>query len=286
MISARGSLSPGRSARDALADSARAIPRFDGRVSSHSETSRDRRPRVAGLSVTSRIGSPLRKQALDAARVENCPSTSETLPCGARTIYPMSVSRAQRLPGRSRRRGRWSSRWRRRNVVRRVSPRRRWRRSQSRLRLSASGNWDLMTLGVHALHVRDVIATLHRPASLFGVAGADETATEEPGSRADGRPHRGIAGCGANRRAGGSADDGADGGGGDGGVVRGAVRGYADVIRRPLPAYLVVVAELVEALSGARERHDVRSRRHAHARREREARENWQQRCFPHHRLL
>ena len=94
------------------------------------------------------------------------------------------------LPRNPGRRGWWSSCRRRRDGRRRA--RSRWRRSGRRCvrRLRPSGHRDLVALGVHALHVGDVVAALHRRVRALGGTRAHSRPAEQPGSRANGCTHR------------------------------------------------------------------------------------------------
>src|SRR5215813_3635257 len=152
---------------------------------------------------------------------------------------------------------RWRSRWQR--------GRRRWRRCWHRVS-PCDGNRNLIALGVHALHVRDVVAALHREGGAIGVADTNGRSPEKTGRRADGR----ATGRGSDGRPERGADHRAD---------RRARRrvdrtrfiGRGSGLRQcPLPAYPVVTLELLKAPAAARQHHDARARRYRRASREKD----------------
>src|SRR2546430_13289409 len=110
---------------------------------------------------------------------------------------------------------------------------------------------DLFALGIHALHVADVVAALDRIDVGVGVAAGDRRAAEEPDARAGGGTDRGIAGGRAEGRARGRADRGTDGGAGHHRVGRRLLGGDAGRVERPLAAGRVVCLELVEGVAWA-----------------------------------
>src|SRR5215813_6907708 len=170
-----------------------------------------------------------------------------------------------RRPGRRRgwhaRGRRWHSRWQRGWW--------RWRRRWHRVS-PCDRDRNLIALGVHALHVRDVVAALHRESGAIGVADTNGRSPEKTGSRADGRAESRTTSRGPDGRPERGADHRAD---------RRASRrvdrtrfiGRSPRLRQgPLPACPVITLELLEAPAAARQHHDARARRYRRAPREKE----------------
>src|SRR6185369_16720894 len=70
--------------------------------------------------------------------------------------------------------------------------------------------WDLVTLRVHALHVRRVVATLELPRSILTVFRARRRPAEKPDSRANGSSGPRISSSGTHRGPGGGTERGTD----------------------------------------------------------------------------
>src|SRR5688572_24960953 len=130
--------------------------------------------------------------------------------------------------------------------------RRRWRAWRRRRRTgvvaavlaprAAAGARDLMTLGIHALHVRAVVAALQLVPGRVGGA--------VPGTRSDDQARACTHCCAgpaaANQRAGGCADHGADCGVAYRGIGCGVfARGAATLIVGVLAALRIIAAELI-----------------------------------------
>src|SRR5262249_16012436 len=126
-------------------------------------------------------------------------------------------------------------------------------------------DWNLIALGVHALHVPDVVAALHREAGAIRIARPNSRPPEETSSRADGR---------AESRTTGRGSDGRPKPGTDHpthpcarpGIARTSLVGRGpSLLQRPLPAHPVIGLELLEILATARQHHHARPRRHCGA---------------------
>src|SRR5262245_6214649 len=112
-----------------------------------------------------------------------------------------------------------------------------------------------MALGVHALHISDVVALLHRRLRGVGTTRANGGATKEATAGADGRAGGWAACRGADRGTGYRPNNGSDGGAADGALADRALGGRSRLLRRPLAAKRVVGLELFEALAVPRQHH-------------------------------
>jgi hypothetical protein len=197
---------------------------------------------------------------------------------GARAPYS-SPGRLPHLADRTGRRRRGGSGGRGRHIQgRRWRRPCRWRRRCRRRvgRLGTSGNRHLIPLRVHALHICDVVAPLHREARAIRIARSYRRPAEEPRAGADGRTggrtSRGSADGGTEPSAHGRTDGGPRHGAG--GACR--VGSGAGLLQRPLPTHGVISLELLEVLHGTRQHEHARSRRHRGAACQEKAGREWQ----------
>jgi hypothetical protein len=111
----------------------------------------------------------------------------------------------------------------------------------SSVRWSRSG--DGIALGLHALRIGDVVALLHRRRLLIGLVRAIGRTAQKADAGADGGAHPGIAGRGAEQRAGGRT---ANGGrrGRAGGAAEAGLRGLVALVLREVAAHGVIILEL------------------------------------------
>jgi hypothetical protein len=157
-------------------------------------------------------------------------------------------------------------------------PRRWWRRTSCRWRRNVNqrwsartlppgcrrpsrtcGHWDLVSLSVHALHVRNVVTVLQRPLCACGAVGARSRPAEQPDSRAYGGSGGRISSCCAHCGAPSSSKHRPDSGSADRGIGRRLLRRCSDLLQSPLTAHRIVDFELVEVFPVTGEHHHVRT---------------------------
>ncbi len=187
-----------------------------------------------------------------------------------------------------------SSRWRWRHAgrrgrrrarrgcrTRRCGRRRRGSRRISGPRATRDGN--LIALEVHALHVGDIVATLHGHGRSLRIARADRGAAEQSRTGSHRGSRRRATRSGADGGPEGGAHQGPDDGPAHRVLRRGLVRGGPRLLESPLTTHGIVALELLEVLPRAREDHDAGTRGHRRACGEQERPHHGQDQDSPDH---
>jgi hypothetical protein len=149
---------------------------------------------------------------------------------------------------------------------RRSSGRRGWnvrwtsRRCSRRIGLGAARDRNLVALSVHTLHVRHVVAALHRYLRILALTVAQCRPPEQSGSRSGRSPHTGIPRRGPDCGSRGRCDSGSDHGSRHGTFLGHLLCRRPRLLESPLPAGSVIRSEVVEGPPRPGQNHDAGAR--------------------------
>jgi hypothetical protein len=150
--------------------------------------------------------------------------------------------------------------------------------------LNTSTHRDLVAFGVHALHVRDVVAALHRPLRALGLVGACSRPGEEADSRAGGRAGGWISGGSAQGSAPGGSEQRPDSRAAHRSVGRCLPRRCPGLLESPLTTDRIVDSELLEILPITGKHHHAWTSRQRRASRQKQPGGDWKEPSCPHFR--